>query len=119
VSNDDIKDLLQIFLDSGVAEMEVKRGDNSLRLRRSMGPAPTTEYVLPPMMAHQQAAFAPQPSHSGAASASPALPQPVSNETIVKSPIVGTYYDSPKPGDPSSKWATRWSLARCCASSSP
>jgi acetyl-CoA carboxylase biotin carboxyl carrier protein len=24
----------------------------------------------------------------------------VGNETIVKSPIVGTYYDAPKPGDP-------------------
>jgi acetyl-CoA carboxylase biotin carboxyl carrier protein len=25
---------------------------------------------------------------------------PAANDTIVKSPIVGTYYDSPKPGDP-------------------
>ena len=40
VSNDDIKDLIQIFIESGVAEMEVKRGENSLRLRRSFGQAP-------------------------------------------------------------------------------
>ncbi len=32
----------------------------------------------------------------------PAPPPPVphANEHIVKSPIVGTYYDAPKPGDP-------------------
>jgi acetyl-CoA carboxylase biotin carboxyl carrier protein len=29
-----------------------------------------------------------------------ATPAPASNEHIVKSPIVGTYYDAPKPGDP-------------------
>jgi acetyl-CoA carboxylase biotin carboxyl carrier protein len=37
-----------------------------------------------------------------AAQASSSLPSapPAANEVIVKSPIVGTYYDAPKPGDP-------------------
>ena len=47
MSNDDIKDLIQIFMESGMAEMEVKRGDNSVRLRRSFGSAAPTEIVLP------------------------------------------------------------------------
>jgi len=34
------------------------------------------------------------------ASSSAAVAAPAGNEVIVKSPIVGTYYDSPKPGDP-------------------
>jgi acetyl-CoA carboxylase biotin carboxyl carrier protein len=101
VSNDDVKDLLQIFIDSGVAEMEVKRGENSVRLRRSFGPAPTTEFVLSPMTAQappmaQQVSVAP----TAITAAQPAVPQPPSTDVIVKSPIVGTYYDSPKPGDP-------------------
>jgi acetyl-CoA carboxylase biotin carboxyl carrier protein len=32
--------------------------------------------------------------------AAPPPPAPNANEHIVKSPIVGTYYESPKPGDP-------------------
>ena len=55
MSNDDIKDLIQIFVDSGVAEMEIKRGENSLRLRRSFGPSATTEVVIPHHMVTQSA----------------------------------------------------------------
>jgi acetyl-CoA carboxylase biotin carboxyl carrier protein len=106
VSNDDIKDLIQIFIESGVAEMEIRRGENSLRLRRNFGPPPTTEVVIPHMMTQaapgavansQTPALQSAPSATGAQPA----PQPLANaDTIVKSPIVGTYYDSPKPGDP-------------------
>ena len=35
-----------------------------------------------------------------AASIAQARPSTGGNEVIVKSPIVGTYYDAPKPGDP-------------------
>jgi acetyl-CoA carboxylase biotin carboxyl carrier protein len=104
VSNDDIKDLLKIFIDSGIAEMELKRGDNSLRLRRSFGSAPTAEFVIPSMVAPSLPTHAPPIAPAPLAPApppvAPVLPQPVSNDIIVKSPIVGTYYDSPKPGDP-------------------
>jgi acetyl-CoA carboxylase biotin carboxyl carrier protein len=101
VSNDDIKDLIQIFIDSGVAEMEVKRGENSIRLRRSFGQAPTAEFVLPHMVAQAPSvspAPAPSPLSTAPAAVTPSLP--TANDYIAKSPIVGTYYDSPKPGDP-------------------
>ena len=48
-----------------------------------------------------QAPAAPPPAtlfETGPAPA--ATPAPATNEQIVKSPIVGTYYDAPKPGDP-------------------
>ena len=106
MSNDDIKELIQIFIDSGVAEMEVRRSENSLRLRRNFGPAPTTEVVIPHMMTQAPAAAGANPQ-TPALSASPATAPPTvtpppqaSADIIVKSPIVGTYYDSPKPGDP-------------------
>jgi acetyl-CoA carboxylase biotin carboxyl carrier protein len=38
---------------------------------------------------------------SGAPPPSAGVATPDANEVIVKSPIVGTYYDAPKPGDPS------------------
>ncbi|MGI8743023.1 MAG: acetyl-CoA carboxylase biotin carboxyl carrier protein [Bryobacteraceae bacterium] len=106
MSNDDIKDLIQIFVDSGVAEMEIKRGENSLRLRRSFGPSPTTEVLIPHHVVTQAAPATSGPAQALEPAASSPAPQvagpsgPGSHDVIIKSPIVGTYYDFPKPGDP-------------------
>jgi acetyl-CoA carboxylase biotin carboxyl carrier protein len=87
MTNQEIKELLQIFEESGVAEMEVQRGENRLRLRR----APTTQELAVPAAAAPQ----PAPPHAPA----PAKTAPAdANHTLVKSPIVGTYYDAPSPG---------------------
>ncbi|MDQ2949420.1 MAG: acetyl-CoA carboxylase biotin carboxyl carrier protein [Acidobacteriota bacterium] len=107
MTNGDIRDLIEIFVDSGVAEMEIKRGENSLRLRRSFGQGTTTEVVIPHLVTQGPPAATNQPGTAlqtttatapvPVAAASPQLP---STDIIIKSPIVGTYYDSPKPGDP-------------------
>ena len=91
MTNQEIKELLQIFEESGVAEMEVQRGENRLRLRR----APTTQELQVP-------AAAPPPAHAPAPPAAPAAKASTAdaNHTLVKSPIVGTYYDAPSPGAP-------------------
>jgi acetyl-CoA carboxylase biotin carboxyl carrier protein len=93
MSNDEIKQLIQLVVDSGIAELEVQHGDDRVRIRRTLESRP--EFVM-------QASAATQPAaalfETGTAPA--AAPAPVSNEHIVKSPIVGTYYDAPKPGDP-------------------
>jgi len=103
---EEIKELLHVFNESGVAELEVQRGDNRVRIRRSNGmhegfaPAPApVNLPVPPAV--------PMPPSAGPAvpmtPVPPATPSPKSVETdgyLVKSPIVGTYYDAPKPGDP-------------------
>jgi acetyl-CoA carboxylase biotin carboxyl carrier protein len=95
---DEIKELLQIFNESGVGELEVQRGDSRLRIKR----APShKEYVLaaqpqPPPVA-TYAAPAPQPGPAAAAAPARALE---TEGMLVKSPIVGTYYDSPSPDAP-------------------
>ncbi len=99
MTNDEIKELLQIFNESDVAEMEVQRGENRLRLRRASSfPAPPPqEFYTPGSMAAppaQPAAHA--PAVPAPASAKPSAPDP--NEILVKSPIVGTFYESPAPG---------------------
>ena len=92
MTNQEIKELLQIFEESGVAEMEVQRGENRLRLRR----APTTQELAAPA-----AAPPPPPAHAPAPAAAAAKTVPAdANHTLVKSPIVGTYYDAPSPGAP-------------------
>jgi len=96
MSNDEIKELIQLLLDSGVAELEVQRGENRVRIRRSLG---SKQEIMVPMSA--QTAPAPE---AGTAPSTPAVtasaPAPAGNEVIVKSPIVGTFYEGPKPGDP-------------------
>ena len=101
MSNDEIRELVQLVIESGVAEIEVQRGENRVRIRRTVGgrhevsiPASmmgSTSSPIPDVMTQT----APPPPQSGGA------PGTTGNEVIVKSPIVGTYYESPKPGDPS------------------
>src|SRR5579862_7865751 len=97
MTNQEIKELLQIFDESGVAEMEVQRGENRLRLRR----APTTQELsvsTAPSAPHPHATGLSVPASAAAPStAPPKAPGPDPSHTLIKSPIVGTYYDAPSP----------------------
>src|ERR1700729_2513109 len=98
MSNEEIKELLRIFNESGVGELELQRGRDRLRIRRA-GETPSGVPFAPmPAPVHEAV-------HIPAASA-PAAPgaqkvgEPDSAHVLVKSPIVGTFYDAPSPGDP-------------------
>ncbi len=91
----EIKEILELFNSSGVAEMEVQRGENRVRLRRGatdvsqvVAPAPAPPVATTPTAAPAVAAPA----------AAPVTAPPVDeNGILVKSPIVGTFYESPSP----------------------
>ena len=95
MSNDEIRELIQLVVESGIAELEVQRGEDRVRIRRTVeqtmvSPAPHGSGV------HETLIHAP----AGAVPQAPAAPAEALNEVIVKSPIVGTFYECPKPGDP-------------------
>src|ERR1700680_2024751 len=92
---EEIKELLQIFNESGVAELELQRGENRLRLRRA---EPEPEHIAAPPA--RVATSQPPPNTSAASPALPKATEAESENTLVKSPIVGTYYESPAPGAP-------------------
>ena len=103
---EEIKELLRIFNESGVAELELQRGENRLRVRRT---GSTQDIVVPvatpvvataaPVVAAAATAPAAAPAAPAAlASAIPKAPEPDSGHVFVKSPIVGTFYESPAPG---------------------
>jgi acetyl-CoA carboxylase biotin carboxyl carrier protein len=99
MSNDDIKELIQLVVDSGVAELEVQRGENRVRIRRTVGTrheitVPAGGGSTPSSPMHE--AFAP----TSVSASSTAVPAQSGNEVIIKSPIVGTFYEAGKPGDP-------------------
>jgi acetyl-CoA carboxylase biotin carboxyl carrier protein len=96
MTNQEIKELLKIFHESDVAEMEVQRGNNRLRLRR----AEAVREVVVPTPAPTVAASAPA-THTpgnGLTTGKPATVE--SNDVLVKSPIVGTFYEASSPGTP-------------------
>ncbi len=97
---EEIKELLQIFNESGVGELEVQRGEDRLRIKQA---GANKEYVIAPQSQPQQAAPPPPPAFqqntAGGAAAAPARAAEVDG-MLVKSPIVGTYYDAPSPDAP-------------------
>jgi acetyl-CoA carboxylase biotin carboxyl carrier protein len=95
---DEIRELINLASETGVAELEVQRGENRVRIRRA-GFASPQEYVVPvhsmPAVVQQTAAPATEPAKekAGEKPQDPGL-------VLVKSPIVGTFYESPSPGAP-------------------
>jgi acetyl-CoA carboxylase biotin carboxyl carrier protein len=100
---DEIKELIHVVHDTGIAELEVQRGDNRVRIRRSN--AASQEVVVPAVLPVSVGTTA--PAIAAAAASQDSLPAPPSGpaaapedsrDSVVKSPIVGTYYDAPSPG---------------------
>jgi acetyl-CoA carboxylase biotin carboxyl carrier protein len=94
---DEIRELIQLAMETGIAELEVQRGENRVRIRR--GPTqgqeiliPATENV-PPAAPPSSRRVSPPPDV-------PAAPEPDANLVLVKSPIVGTFYEAASPGAP-------------------
>ncbi|MES2625489.1 MAG: acetyl-CoA carboxylase biotin carboxyl carrier protein [Pseudomonadota bacterium] len=93
-----VKKLIELLEESNVAEIEIKEGEESVRISRNYpsGSMPPQHYV---MQAHAPAAAAaPAPA---AIAAAPAASAPMYKGQPVKSPMVGTFYRSPSPSSPS------------------
>lgn len=94
---EEIKELLELFHSSDVGEMEVQRGENRVRLTKTVAAPQMMVAPAGPMAAPVAAA----PAGAGAAQAAPAAePVPEADLEFVTSPIVGTFYESPSPDAP-------------------
>jgi len=96
---EEIKQLVQVVVESGVAELEVTRGENRVRIRRTVRSA-APEIVLPAAAPSPAAAHPPNLHSTGAAEAAAAAPAADDTLSYVKSPIVGTFYEAPAPEAP-------------------
>jgi len=91
-----VKKLIELLEESGIAEIEIKEGEEAVRISRM----PTGNYaphMQPAMMQAPAVAAAPgvAPAAAPVAAAAPARR---ANEHVVAAPMVGTFYSSASPG---------------------
>lgn len=91
-----VKKLIELLEESGIAEIEIKEGEESVRISRGpTGSAPPQYIAMPPPGAP---AGAPQGVPAAAAAVAPPASTHKSNEFVVTAPMVGTFYGAPSPG---------------------
>lgn len=97
-----IKTLIELLEQSGIAELEVKEGEESVRIARhpTGSGAPLMHYAMPPPPLPAAPAAAPAPAPSAPRGERTAAEKILSVTAghIVKSPMVGTFYRAPSPG---------------------
>jgi acetyl-CoA carboxylase biotin carboxyl carrier protein len=84
-----IKKLIDLLQASGVAEIEIREGEESVRISR--GAPPIAQAVMVPSVASSAVQAAP----AAVAAATVAAPQ---EGHFVRAPMVGTFYRAPAPG---------------------
>ncbi|AQW70071.1 UNVERIFIED_ORG: acetyl-CoA carboxylase biotin carboxyl carrier protein [Pseudomonas parafulva] len=91
-----VKKLIELLEESGIDELEIKEGEESVRIsRHSKTPAAQQFYAPAPMAAPAAAPVAAAAPAVEAAAAAPAL-----KGTVIRSPMVGTFYRKPSPTSP-------------------
>jgi acetyl-CoA carboxylase biotin carboxyl carrier protein len=94
-----VKKLIELLEESGIAEIEISEGEESVRISRyptgnAAPQAPVVHYAAP-APAPAQVAAAPAPA---AQAASPAAPAAARADHTVTAPMVGTFYAAATPG---------------------
>ncbi len=82
-----IKKLIEILEESGISELEIKEGEEAIRISRYSTTPQTIAYTPAPAPAQQVSTTAKPP----------ATEEPLTGH-VVKSPMVGTFYRSASPG---------------------
>jgi len=112
----EIKELIEFLVEKDIAEFELERGDMKLHIKRGGAPQPAPVVHVAPALTPMPAipvpaapVTAPSPATAplggdgaakGSATQAPAAPEADAGLHIVKSPIVGTFYEAPSPGTP-------------------
>ncbi|MGH8150739.1 MAG: acetyl-CoA carboxylase biotin carboxyl carrier protein [Steroidobacteraceae bacterium] len=94
-----VKKLIELLEESGIAEIEIKEGEESVRISR-MPPAGATQIplMIPQAMSAAGAAAASMAAAAESAREEAAKSKPRPNEHVVTAPMVGTYYAAATPG---------------------
>jgi acetyl-CoA carboxylase biotin carboxyl carrier protein len=101
----ELKELIEFLIEKDIAEFELERGDVKVKIKRAAEPSPAalpdSRYIVvpPTPVSIPVPAAVPVPGRADLAADADA-PQPEEGLHIVRSPIVGTFYEAPSPGSP-------------------
>jgi acetyl-CoA carboxylase biotin carboxyl carrier protein len=99
----ELKELIEFLIEKDIAEFELERGDVKVRIKRAGEHVVTVaQPAVPQVFVHSGPAAVPAAA-SGTPFAAPVAAEPAPAEEglhAVRSPIVGTFYESPSPGSP-------------------
>jgi acetyl-CoA carboxylase biotin carboxyl carrier protein len=98
----ELKELIEFLIEKDIAEFELERGDVKVKIKRAgehtvVHTRADVPYVAVTVPQTGQPSVAASP---GAQLPVPVEPVPEENLHIMKSPIVGTFYEAPSPGAP-------------------
>jgi acetyl-CoA carboxylase biotin carboxyl carrier protein len=104
----ELKELIEFLIEKDIAEFELERGDVKVKIKRA-GEQSLPAAHDPRYFAVHSAPMSAPPAATGAVPQAPPAAAPTAKEQaaasraglhVVKSPIVGTFYESPSPGSP-------------------
>jgi len=96
-----VKKLIELLEESGVAEIEIHEGEESVRIsRRSAPAAPQTEHMLADAQPPTQTATASRLDKPLSASQAGGEEEEIVGD-VVRAPMVGIFYEAMAPGKPS------------------
>jgi len=100
MTTEEIRELIKVLTETGVAELEVQRGESRVRIVRAHAAGGAQHIVVPAVTA--PAALPPAPAGESPAGPDSQEKPPELDPTLViaKSPIVGTFYEAPSPTAP-------------------
>lgn len=95
-----IKTLIDILEQSNLAEIEIKEGEESVRLSRMPKGGAPAPVMMPAAQVHVESPRAAAPAAAPAAAAAPSADKGLPPGHVVRSPMVGTFYASANPETP-------------------
>jgi len=90
-----VKKLIELLEESGIDELEIKEGEESVRISRHSKTPAAQQYFAPAPVAAAPVAAPVAAAAPVAEAAAPAL-----KGTVIRSPMVGTFYRKPSPTSP-------------------
>ncbi len=101
----ELKELIEFLIEKDIAEFELERGDVKVKIKRAgeqtvVHARAEMPYVTMPVAQAGQAPISIAASAAPTPAAAVAEAAPEENFQMVKSPIVGTFYEAPSPGAP-------------------
>ena len=103
----ELKELIEFLVEKEIAEFELERGDLKIRIKRGgetpAHPAPEAHHVMvPAVLPTGVSPVSPAPTPAAAQPPAPTSPAAAEEAGLhmVKSPIVGTFFEAPSPGSP-------------------